>query len=198
MRLAFRQYGRLSLNLTCAAFLGMAILWSLNLDTGLGFRLHFSALPFATLLIGPELALLAGGAATIALSLVLELPASAIPLSIASGTVLPVLLMHWLLLFERRRKSGNFFLFILGGGFGGGILTAAMVLVCNLLIGYAVSEEAWSGDHVLLLQYLPLVALPEGVLNGMLLTAFMVFAPEWVRTLDESRYDRRTRRSGGS
>lgn len=190
MRASFRLHPGLSLNLTFAAAFGLLLFWLIGLDTGVGLRLHFSGLAFVTLLIGPELALLAGMFASAALSFVLGMPLSALPLSVLAGTLLPVLLMHWLIVAERRKQSSNFFVFIMVNGFLGGILTISLMLVLSVLLGFLVGKESWSSDHSLLLQYIPLIALPEGILNGMLITCFLVFKPDWVRTLDENRYDR--------
>jgi uncharacterized membrane protein len=38
------------------------------------------------------------------------------------------------------------------------------------------------------LRYLPLILFPEGVLNGMLITTFVVIRPQWVRSFDDADY----------
>jgi uncharacterized membrane protein len=38
------------------------------------------------------------------------------------------------------------------------------------------------------LPYIPLIIFPEAVLNGMLMTVFVVIRPEWVRSFDDEFY----------
>ncbi|WP_315982595.1 hypothetical protein [Aliamphritea spongicola] len=38
------------------------------------------------------------------------------------------------------------------------------------------------------IQYLPLIMFPEGLLNGIIMTAMMVFHPDWIRTFDAKAY----------
>ncbi|MFC3153564.1 energy-coupling factor ABC transporter permease [Litoribrevibacter euphylliae] len=43
------------------------------------------------------------------------------------------------------------------------------------------------------LEYAPVICIPEGVLNGMLLVSFVIFLPDWVKTYDELRYERNSK-----
>lgn len=185
----FRRHPRLSLHLTCGVTLAMLLLWSMSLETGLGFHLHFTGVAFAVLLLGPELAYFAGLIAAAGVLLIKHFDPWVLPLSSVLGLLLPVLVMHWLVLAERRRESRNFFIFIMVNGFFGGMLVISQVILSGVIAAVFLDQETLTNDPILMLQYIPLVALPEGILNGMLVTGFLVFKPEWVRTLDEKRYE---------
>ncbi|MBK8970559.1 MAG: energy-coupling factor ABC transporter permease [Hahellaceae bacterium] len=185
----FRRHPRLSLHLTCAVTLGLALLWSLSLETGLGFHLHFTGIAFAVLLLGPELAYFACLIAASCVLMLKQFDPWILPLSLIFGGLLPVLMMHWLVLTERKKQSHNFFVFIMVNGFLGGMLVVSLIVILGVGVAQFLDPDTLNGDALLMLQYIPLIALPEGILNGMLVTGFLVFKPEWVRTLDENRYE---------
>ena len=82
----------------------------------------------------------------------------------------------------------NPFAFIFGVGFAGAIVSvlasAVFVSVVYLATGtfsfYQLQYELWP--------FLPLIALPEGIINGMLIAGLVVFKPEWVLLFDEKKY----------
>ena len=45
-------------------------------------------------------------------------------------------------------------------------------------------ETLWNESIIIL----PLFMLPEGFITGLLITLFVVYLPDWVRTFDDARY----------
>ena len=41
------------------------------------------------------------------------------------------------------------------------------------------------------LPYIPLLMLPEGLINGMLTAIVVVYAPQWIPVFDDNRYLRK-------
>lgn len=182
-----------AMHLTLGASCGLMVLWSLSIDTGLGFHLHFLGLAAVLLVLGLDLAILSAIMASLAVTLVRGESWGGWPLSIILGSVVPIAVVHGLSCWERRRASRNFFVFILVNAFIGGMLSIVVSVCLALLLGWLLLDWRWTADHRLMLEYLPLIAMPEGILNGMILTGLLVFRPDWVRVLDESRYDTRSR-----
>jgi uncharacterized membrane protein len=102
--------------------------------------------------------------------------------------MIPALVTHSVMIWERRRNFRNFFAYIFFCGFfGAGLSVAAAGLFMCLLLWTADVYELRDLVHEYL-RYLPLVMLPEGFVNGTVVTGLMVFHPERLKTLDESRY----------
>lgn len=181
----------LYLNLFLATTLFLSLFWGMGFRTDFGLTLHFLGMSFAVLFIGADLALIAGTLALLAQMPFTDYSAFSFAVAFLSAVLVPVLLMKGLIRWELRRRSRNFFVYIMLNGFLGGMVTVVAAVVVALGLCFLFGSEAWSSDHELIFAYLPLIALPEGILNGMLVTGFLVFQPEWVRTLYESRYERR-------
>lgn len=86
----------------------------------------------------------------------------------------------------------NPFAYIYLCGFFGA--AATLVLPAILLSAMFFILELPARDMMLTyLEYAPVICVPEGVLNGMLLVSFVIFLPDWVKTYDELRYERNSK-----
>ncbi len=86
----------------------------------------------------------------------------------------------------------NPFAYIFICGFFGAI--ASLVMPATLLWGTLIILKLPISEVVLTyLEYSPVICIPEGVLNGMLLVSFVIFLPDWVKTYDELRYERNSK-----
>lgn len=86
----------------------------------------------------------------------------------------------------------NPFAYIYLCGFFGAVAT--LVLPAILLSAMFFILELPARDMMLTyLEYAPVICVPEGVLNGMLLVSFVIFLPDWVKTYDELRYERNSK-----
>jgi uncharacterized membrane protein len=65
------------------------------------------------------------------------------------------------------------------------VAMSAVVMVLLLTGSELYSYSKISYEY---LAYLPLIMFPEGVLNGMLATIFVVFKPLWMSTFDDAKY----------
>ncbi|MDX1800942.1 MAG: hypothetical protein R3303_08455, partial [Marinobacter sp.] len=101
---------------------------------------------------------------------------------------IPALVSHSIMIWERRRGFRNFFAYIFFCGFfGAGIAVAsAGCLMVTLLWSAGVYD--WDFLVHDYLRYLPLILIPEGFVNGAVVTGLMVFHPDRLLTLDQSRY----------
>lgn len=131
-----------------------------------------------TLLFGAPLAIVAGSMAHCAQWLGREFDLATVLASAWIEVAIPVTVSWLMLSAVTRWGPNNLFAYTLGAGFLGGALSRAAELgVFVGLSGYDLALEA-----------IVLLAFAEGFVNGMLVTAFAVYKPHWMRTLDERRY----------
>lgn len=87
-----------------------------------------------------------------------------------------------------RAQPRNPFVYIFCSGFFAAALAALLCLLAVLGVlwhdGVFVMPE-WLEDFV---GYLWLIIFPEAFINGMLVTALVVFCPEWLETFNRTRY----------
>lgn len=184
---AFRQDNAIQHSFFGAAVI-LGFIWQLRAGISPGLAIHVFGITVITLMLGWALAVLSG-----LLALVITVITGREPLVMfaANGLVtvmVPALVSHGIMLWERRRNFRNFFAYIFFCGFfGAGLSVAVAGLVMCLLL--------WTGGIYTLdelvneyIRYLPLFMLPEGFINGTFVTGLMVFHPDRLVTLDQSRY----------
>ncbi|MFL1454250.1 energy-coupling factor ABC transporter permease [Marinobacter sp. GN3S48] len=174
------------------SFFGAAVvlgfLWQLRAGISPGLSIHIFGMTVITLMLGWGLAVLAG-----LLALVITVITGREPLVMfaANGLVtvmVPALVSHGIMLWERSRNFRNFFAYIFFCGFfGAGIAVACAGVVMCVMLWTAGVYEFRELVHEYL-QYLPLIMLPEGFVNGTFVTGLMVFHPDRLTTLDQRRY----------
>lgn len=82
----------------------------------------------------------------------------------------------------------NIFVFIFVAGFFNGALTGSAHLLVSGLYYWFTGNHDWTTIVDNYLVFIPLLAFPEGLLNGMSLTMFTVFKPEWLRVFSDRDY----------
>lgn len=86
----------------------------------------------------------------------------------------------------------NPFAYIFLCGFFGAVAT--LIIPAGLLwLSLSLIDSPASEIVLTYLEYSPVICIPEGVLNGMLLVSFVIFLPDWVKTYDELRYERNSK-----
>ncbi|MEA1079955.1 energy-coupling factor ABC transporter permease [Marinobacter qingdaonensis] len=166
----------------------LGFLWQLRAGISPGLAIHVFGITVVTLMLGWALAVVAG-----LLALVITVITGREPLLMfaANGLItvmVPALVSHAIMLWERKRNFRNFFAYIFFCGFfGAGIAVAAAGLVMCLLLWTSGVYEFHELVHEYI-RYLPLFMIPEGFVNGTLVTGLMVFHPDRLTTLDQRRY----------
>ncbi len=184
---AFRRDNALQHSFFGAA-VALGFLWQLRAGISPGLSIHIFGMTLVTLMLGWSLAVLSG-----LLALVITVITGREPLLMfaANGLVtvmVPALVSHGVMVWERRRDFSNFFAYIfVCGFFGAGIAVAAAGTVMCLMLWSSGTYGFGELIHEYV-RYLPLFILPEGFINGTLVTGLMVFHPERLSTLDQRRY----------
>lgn len=166
----------------------LCALWLLRRDFPSGLSFHFIGMTAVTLLLDWPLAILAGFIAQLALLALDKQELSALGVNGLLLIIIPALIAHCCARAIERLQPENLFMYIFFSGFFPAALTAVMCVVSGiaLLSGNGIYEfQHWLDEFFGMIL---LVAFPEAFINGMAVTAFVVFKPEWLETFNYSRY----------
>ena len=181
--------GNLGLQHLCfGATVALLVIWSIKADISEGVSIHFLGMTALTLVLGWDLAIVC---ASVALGILVLVSGGTWTNFAANGVItilLPVLITHIVAFWVDKKLPKNFFVYLFVCGFFCAGLTA-------VFIGAAVSATLWFSEiypwikiQQDIVTIIVLTIFPEGLLNGILLTAIMVFYPDWVRSFDAKIY----------
>ena len=176
------------LNLWLGSAVLLMLTWSMKAAVQPGLSLHLVGATAATLMFGPQLAIICLSLALLGIAFDGAIAWASYPLNLLTMVVLPVFVADRLFRLVDRRLPNNYFIYIfiddfLGAGLSIITLGGASTVLLALAGAYPVSQ--------LTSEYLPfflLLGFSEAWLTGMALTLMVVFKPEWVATFDDQRY----------
>lgn len=170
------------------AAVALGFLWQLRAGISPGLAIHIFGMTVITLMLGWALAVFSGLLALVITVITGREPATMFAANGLISVMVPALVSHGIMLWERRRNFRNFFAYIFFCGFfGAGLAVAAAGTVMCLLLW---SSGTYDFEDLVneYIRYLPLFMLPEGFVNGTIVTGLMVFHPDRLTTLDQNRY----------
>jgi len=164
------------------------LLWLVRRDFDTGVSYHFIGMTAVTLLLDWPLAIVGGLVAQVGLVLLGRQDLAAMGVNGALLILLPVLVTEGCALLVERAQPRNPFVYIFCSGFFAAALSALLCLL--LALGMLWFDERfalpeWLEDFV---GYLWLIIFPEAFINGMVISALVVFCPEWLETFNRTRY----------
>lgn len=164
------------------------LFWQLSAGVRPGFNFHLIGATLLLLLFGRHVAI-------VLLSLVMTatfwrngFDFLSLGLNGLVMIALPVYFSEQVLHFSQRNLPKNLFMFVLGNGFAcAGAAMTLIVLTASFLLA-AFTSNTW--DNVLhnYLVFSPVIILVEAFTNGVLTTAFTVFAPQCVLNFNDKDY----------
>ena len=172
-------------SLTC---IGLAGLWGLSVGGHPALEFHLLGLSAVVLVFGWRLALVAGAIALALLCAVGEGDWMALGVNGLIGVVLPVLLARGLHALVYARLPRHFFIYVLVSAHFSSMLVIGTVIVAGAALNWLLGVH---DSHRIVHEYLvfsPMVLLPEGFMNGAVMTMLIVLKPEWVRSFDDRDY----------
>ena len=168
--------------------LALFLLWLVRRDFPSGLAYHFIGMTAVTLLLDWPLAVLAGFAAQLALVALGRQDLLALGVNGVLMVLIPVLVTEVCAQWVERRQPENLFVYIFLSGF----FPSALATLCSLLAGLGIlladglfQMPPWLDEFV---GYLWLVVFPEAFINGLVVTALVVFYPDWLETFNRTRY----------
>ncbi|WP_444757594.1 energy-coupling factor ABC transporter permease [Pseudomonas sp. A014] len=167
---------------------GLFALWLVRRDFDTGVSYHFIGMTAVTLLLDWPLAILGGFLAQLGLLALGRQDLAALGVNGLLIIGLPVLVTEVCAILVERAQPRNLFVYIFCSGFFAAALATLLCLTAALgvlwLDGLFAMPE-WLSDFV---GYLWLMIFPEAFINGTVISALVVFCPEWLETFNRTRY----------
>ncbi|MCX2897753.1 energy-coupling factor ABC transporter permease [Pseudomonas mandelii] len=164
------------------------MLWLVRRDFDTGVSYHFLGMTAVTLLLDWPLALVGGLVAQAGLVMLGRQDLAAMGVNGALLIALPVLITESCAILVERAQPRNPFVYIFVSGFFAAALSALLCLLLALWLLWFDGRFVmpyWLEDFV---GYLWLIIFPEAFINGMIVSALVVFSPEWLETFNRTRY----------
>ena len=168
-----------------AAVVCLALLWQLQVNILNVMTLHPLLIMSVVMVFGGALGLWVGALALLVGLLFRAQPLPMLAVHFCLGVLVPVLAACLVLQLIDRLPVKNLFVYMLGGGFVGGMLSLQAMAAVSWLYVWLLGPEPLKlivSDHY----YLTLMLIfPEGFLNGSLMSALTVLAPDLPPTNDQ-------------
>jgi uncharacterized membrane protein len=175
-------------HLLFGAVLAIFLLWLVRRDFDSGLSFHFIGLTAVTLLLDWPLAILAAFIAQLGLTVTGHQQLIALGVNGALLVLIPVAVTKLCALLVERSQPRNLFVYIFFSGFFAAGLAALACILAGLgvlLIDGRFPMPPWLDDFA---GYIWLVMFPEAFINGTIVSALVVFYPDWMETFNRSRY----------
>ncbi|WP_339511506.1 energy-coupling factor ABC transporter permease [Pseudomonas sp. RL_15y_Pfl2_60] len=175
-------------HLVFATAMALFLLWLVRRDFESGLSYHFIGMTAVTLLLDWPLAVLVGLLAQLGLLALGLQDFSALGVNGVLLVALPVLVTELCALRVEREQPENLFVYIFFCGFFPAALATLLVILSAfglLWLDGVFEMPPWIEDYV---GYLWLVIFPEAFINGLVVSALVVFYPDWLETFNRSRY----------
>lgn len=162
--------------------------WQISAGLGGGLTFHFLLMTALTLMFSPQFALIGMSLALMGVTFEADLGWLSFGLNGVVMGLLPIMITALILKISNQFLEKNFFVYVLFNAF----LAAAIGVVVSLSVGAWVlwvsethSLEVLKQDY---LPFIPLMAVPEGVVNGLVMAAMILLKPQWVSSFHDQDY----------
>lgn len=175
-------------HITYAIIFALFVLWSADAGVKEGLSIHFLGITALTLMYGWRSAFALSIVITLLMAIIGELTFFAVPEYLLMSCLLPISISYVTFWASYRYLPRNIFVFIFVAGFLNGGLTGTLHLLSNSAYLLATTEYDWQTIYDNYLIFTPLLAFPEGLLNGMTIAVLTVFKPELLRVFSDRDY----------
>ncbi|HHX8280086.1 TPA: energy-coupling factor ABC transporter permease [Vibrio diabolicus] len=175
-------------HLVFATLFFFSILWATQAGVKEGLQIHFLALTTLTMIYGWRMAFLISIPAMLVNHLLHDVSLLQLPTSLVLSALLPIFISYLVFLLSYHYLPRNIFVFIFVAGFFNGAITGSLHLLINSFYHLSVGHYDWETIQHNYFIFVPLLAFPEGLLNGMSLAVLTVFKPEWLRVFSDRDY----------
>jgi uncharacterized membrane protein len=169
------------------ASFGLFLMWSFAVGVRPALGFHFLGVTVYTLMFGWALGIIGASLVMAAVTLTTG-DWSALGLNALLIGVLPVSVSYGIYALVYRYLPRHLFIYIFLCAFFNAMLAAgAAVLALVILL---VATETYSFNRISsdYLPFVPLYLFPEGLINGMTITALIGVRPDWLKTYDDEIY----------
>jgi uncharacterized membrane protein len=178
-------------HLLLGATVAVSLLWVFRAGISPGLAIHFLGVTSLTLLLGWRLALLSLVFVCIGMGMTGREAWPSLGVLYLLTAAAPVAVNWALYRWVERQLPKHLFIYLFVVVFAGAALASITVTVGISLL--MMGLDIYSLDRLAYeyLSFIPLVALPEALLNGFVMTGLVILRPSWVATYDVEVYLRR-------
>lgn len=177
-----------SQNLCVVSVFILAGMWSLQTGIKDNLEVHFLGLTALTLVVGWRLSIITASVATLLVTIFGVASWTNIGENLLLGAIWPISLSYFVFLLTYSYLNKHLFIYTFIAGFFNAVLAmCAKMFVIGLYLAWT-GVYSWAAIKADYLIIMPLMALPEGLINGMTITALVVYRPEWVCTFLDRDY----------
>lgn len=160
------------------------LLWQLSASLGGGLTFHFLMMTLLTLMFGTQFALIAMTLALTGVVFESGLGWQSFGLNAVLMGLVPIAITALLLRFSKAYLELNFFVFILLNAFFAGAVGVVASLGLGAWVMWVTEAHTLDVLKQSFIPFIPLMAMPEGFLNGFLMAGLLIFKPDWVSAFD--------------
>ncbi|KGY12092.1 membrane protein [Vibrio tubiashii] len=175
-------------HITYAIIFALFILWSADAGVKEGLSIHFLGITALTLMYGWQSASALSIVITLLMAVIGKVSFFSVPEYLLMSCLIPVSISYVTFSLSYHFLPRNIFVFIFVAGFLNGGVTGTLHLIINSAYLLTTTEHDWQTIYDNYLIFTPLLAFPEGLLNGMTIAVLTVFKPELVRVFSDRDY----------
>ncbi|WP_119396507.1 energy-coupling factor ABC transporter permease [Salinibius halmophilus] len=166
----------------------LLMIWWARAGVSPGLHLHFIGVTVVTLMLGGRRAIIAISLAMIGLVLTGREWWGAVGLTGLLYGLLPILATKIALWLTKTYLPKQPFGYIMIGGFFGAALSVLFLMFGITVVVLILDLYRWDQLVDQLWMLLPLMAIPEGFINGVVLSGIVVYYPDWLISYNEEDY----------
>jgi len=175
-------------NVLLGATLIVLLVWQFGASIGMGITFHLLLMTTMTLMFGPQFAFIGMSLALIGVTFESDLGYLGLGINAVLMGVVPIFITWWMARWAFYKLDRNFFVFVFFNAFLSGAVGVVVSLSLAATVLYAAEVHTAETLKQSFLPFVPLMATPEGFINGMLMTAFILFKPHWVSSFNDKDY----------
>lgn len=173
-------------------WLGMSLIvfliWQFSAQIADGISFHFLLVTLMTLMFGWQFALLGATLALVGLAFYVPTGWQAIGVNAGFMVLLPIWLTVLFVKLCDKYLEPNFFVYVFFNGFLAAGVSSVLVLSVGGLVMLANDVHSLEILSQVFFPFIPLMAIPEGFVNGMLIAVLIALKPQWVASFQDSKH----------
>lgn len=170
-------------------WLGMSLIvflvWQFAAQIDQGISFHFLLMTMMTLMFGWQFALMGATLAVIGLAFYLPTGWQAIGINVVFMALLPILITQGFVKLSEKYLEQNFFVYVFFNGFLAAGVASVVVLLAGGALMLANEVHSLAKLEQVFFPFIPLMAIPEGFINGMLMAVIIALKPEWISSFHD-------------
>ena len=173
-------------------WLGMTVIvflvWQFGASLGNGITFHFLLMTLMVLMFTPQFALLGMLLALLGVTFTSDLGWTALGINALIMGIVPIFITWMFYRIGARFLEANFFVYVFYNGFFAAAVSVVVALALATFI--LLANDVYSYEYLKqsFIPYIPLMATPEGFVNGILLAALILLKPNWLSTFHDENY----------